>query len=352
MSEKLTPQQRANLFAMSTRQNLQMMAKQSVSSGSTSMQFTLPKARLLSNIFVRVKAKINVKHATKTELTNGVLTPYRLIRRISLDLNNGFAPYTISGDALAMLNMVTPTARMCVNNSDYHGFPDKFKASAAGTDNDFYFTIQLPVTLNGRDPVGLILLQSEQTTTDLRIDVGNPSEMYPDTDISGFTFDLQEVEAQPMLETFSIPANNSAYPDLSVLKLCQDRTDTITAAGQQIVKLSTGTIYRKLLLYISDENGKPAKEDFVTSNIDLVFNQADTNYSVAPAMLRAKNAFDLGSQTPDGLFIFDFSNQGLPNFGGTRDYIDSERLTEFWVRFNTSGKGSIKIITECLARLV
>lgn len=352
MSEKLTPQQRANLFAMSTRQNLQMMAKQSTSTGSTTLQFTLPKARLLSNIFIRVKATVNVKHASKTSLENNYLTPYRILRRLSLDLNNGFAPYTISGEALLLLNMITPTAKMCLMESDYFKCPKTFTASAEGTDNEFYFTLQMPVTLNQRDPVGLILLQSEQTTTDLRLDIGNPVEMYPDSDISGYTIELKSLEAQPMLETFSIPANNSAYPDLSVLKLCQDRTDTITAAGQQIVKLSTGTIYRKLLLYIADDSGNPADEDFITSNIDLVFNQADTNYSVNPAMLRAKNCYDLGSDLPKGVYIFDFSNQGFPSYGGTRDYIDTERLTEFWIRFNTSGKGSIKIISECLARLV
>lgn len=351
MSEKLTAQQRANLFAMSTRQNLQMMAKQTVTAPSTSMQFTLPKARLLSNVFVRVKAKINVKHASQTRISNTELVPYRIVRRYSLDLNNGFSPYSISGDGMALLNMIQPNANMILDKSAYFNCPNSFEASPGGTENDFMFTVQLPVTLNPRDPVGLILLQSEQTVTDLRLDIGNPIEMFTgDTD--GFTIDLVSLEATPMLETFSIPANSSAFPDLSVLKLCQDRTDTLTSAGQQIVKLSTGTIYRKLILFITDENGNPATADYVTSNLELVFNQADCNYSVNPDMLRAKNAYDLGHDIPEGVFVFDFTNQGLPNFGGTRDYIDTEKLTEFWLRFNTSGKGKVKVISECLARLI
>ena len=351
MSEKLTAQQRANLFAMSTRQNLQMMAKQTVTTPSTSMQFTLPKARLLSNIFVKVKAKIKVAHANATTLANTTLAPYRIIRRYSLDLNNGFSPYSISGDGLALSNMIQPNANMILDKSAYFDCPENFKASVAGTENEFMFTVQLPVTLNPRDPVGLILLQSEQTVTDLRLDIGNPVEMYTEG-AEGYTIDLVSLEAMPMLETFSIPANSNAFPDLSVLKLVQDRTDTLTSAGQQIVKLSTGTIYRKLILFITDEDGKPATADYVTSNLELVFNQADCNYSINPDMLRAKNAFDLGHAIPDGVFVFDFSNQGMPNFGGTRDYIDTEKLTEFWLRFNTSGKGKVKIISECLARLI
>ena len=350
MAETLTAQQRANLFSLSTRQNLQMMAKQTVTTPNTSMQFTLPKARLLANIYVKVKAKINVKHASLTSLAVDPLAIHKIIRRWSLDLNNGFSPYSISGDALAVMNMIQPTGKMVLGGADYFHAPEQFTASGTGTENEFYFTVQLPVTLNHRDPIGLILLQSEQTTTDLRIDVANPVDMFG-ADATGYTIDLVSLEATPMLETFSIPANAQAYPDLSVLKLVQDRTDSITSAGQQIVKLSTGTIYRKIALYITDEDGKPVDADYITSNIDLVFNQADVNVSVNADMLRAKNEFDLGAELPKGVFIFDFSNNGFPNYGGTRDYIDSSNLTEFWVRFNTNGKGKVKVISEMLARL-
>ena len=351
MSEKLTAQQRANLFAMSTRQNLHTMAKQAVTSPSTTIQFTLPKARLLSNIYVRVKAKVKVTHASKTSITNTVTGLHSIIRRWSLDLNNGFAPFAISGNGLMLLNMIQPNANMVLETSEYFNCPTSFTASSTGAVNEFYFTVQLPTTLNQRDPVGLISLQSSELTADLRIDIGNPSEMYADG-ANGYTIDLVSLEAMPLLETFSIPAAANAFPDLSVLKLCMDRQDTITSAGQQIVKLSTGTIYRKLIVLITDENGAPATPAFVQSNIELVFNGADVNYSVNPEMLRAKNAFDLGHATPDGVYIFDFSNQGFPNFGGTRDYIDTERLTSFELRFTTSGKGKVKVISECIARLV
>jgi len=350
MAETLTAQQRANLFAMSTRQNLQMMAKQKVTDVNTSMTFTLPRARYLSNIFVKVAATINAKHATLTNLTVDKLSMYNLVRRWSLDLNNGFMPWAISGAGACALNMIQSNADMLFANSDYCNIPSTLTSSAAGTDNKVVFTVQLPVTLNQRDPVGLILLQTENMVADLRVDVGTLSDVFPDA--TGYTLTLKDVECVPMLETFSVPASDDAKPDLSVLKLCSDRVDTITGSGQQIIKLSTGTIYRKLLLYITDENGKPVSPDFVTSTIDLVFNEADCNYRVEPAMLRAKNAYDLGCDIPKGLFIFDLSNQGTPNLGGMRDYIDTEKLSEFWVRFNTNGKGKVRIISETLARLV
>lgn len=352
MSEqKLTPQERAMRFNKSTRQNLQSMAKQIVTAPYNTMEFQLPKNRYLTNIFVRVKAKINVKHANGTAIPVDALTPYRIVRQYVLDLNNGFKPFAIAGDSLAMLNMIQPKANALMEMSDYFDCPSEFKASSAGTENEFAFTVQLPVTLNERDFVGILMLQSEQLTAHLRLDIGAAADMFTKA-MEGYTIDLVSVEATPTLETFSIPADPNARPDISMLKICNDRSETLTSAGDQIVKLTCNQIYRKLVLYVTDENGVPATADWFTSNIQLIFNEVDSNYNINADFLRAKNAYDLGHAIPDGIFIFDFSNQGMPNFGNSRDFIDSKGLTEFWVKFNSQTKGKVKVITETLSRLV
>ena len=57
-------------------------------------------------------------------------------------------------------------------------------------------------------------------------------------------------------------------------------------------------------------------------------------------------------ELPKGVYIFDFSSGGnITNYGGTRDYIDTEKLTEFWIRTTTTTTGSVKVVSECLARL-
>ena len=43
MAEQITAQQRAQLFAMSTRQNLQMLAKQTANTGASTLQFNYQK---------------------------------------------------------------------------------------------------------------------------------------------------------------------------------------------------------------------------------------------------------------------------------------------------------------------
>ena len=327
---ELTAQQRAQLFAMSTRQNLQMLAKQTAVAVPNTLQFTLPKARLLAGLYVKIKATFDAE-------PEGVVLeklPY-LVRRLSLDLNNGFAPFVISGGEATMYNLVDLNAK---NLKESWGVKKV-------TDTVYDINFFLPCTTNPRDPIGLILLQNDQTNVTLNIDLGMGSEC-------DLKVDPSKVEVKVMAETFSVPAHANAYPDLSVLKLVNGRKDSLPTTGQQIIKLATGTIYRKLIIRLTDADGVPMKVEDITSNIELVFNQADINYSIDAEMLRMLNEKQLGCELPEGVFVFDFSNSGgLPNLGGTRDFIDSANLTEFWLRFTTTKIGKCEIVTETLARL-
>lgn len=353
MAEQLTAQQRAQLFALSTRQNYQMLPKETASQGATTLQFNLPKARLLSKLLVRVEGKVNVKHASQTSIKTSEYTPYKMIRRIALDLNNGFSPFVVSGEELAMYNAIDKNGDKVFEQTNYRNVVKNgtMTASSTGADNNVAFIVELPVTVNPRDPIGLILLQNDQTNVTLTVDIANGSDMFDDVSTSGYTINLSDIVVTPMLETFSIPANANAYPDLSVIKIVNGRTDSMASVGQQIIKLATGTIYRKLIFKIVDEDNNPV-DDANLSDLELVFNQADSNYKISADMLRALNTKELGFELPKGCYCFDFSSGGnITNYGGTRDYIDTEKLTEFWLRFNSNVRGKVVIVSECLARL-
>lgn len=328
-----TAQQKAQMFAMSTRQNRQMLAKETAKTLPTTLQFLLPKARLLSSLMVSVKVTFPEDVSATMELEK---LP-KLLRRISLDLNNGFQPFVVSGEECRMYNLVDLNA----DNTKSSWFAKDDEEGKVYTMNFF-----LPCTTNPRDPVGLILLQNDQTNVTMSIDLGLISDC-------GISTEPTKVEVKAMAETFSVPANETAYPDITVLKLVHGRKDSLPSEGQQTIKLTTGTIYRKLIMRLTDENGAPMDVSDITSDIQIIFNQADINYSIDPEMLRILNEKELGTELPEGMFVFDWSNSGgLPNLGGTRDMIDSANLTEFWVKFTTTKKGKCEIVTETLSRLV
>lgn len=344
--QEITPAQRMAYFNQSTRQNFHMMPTETGGASQT-IQMQLPKARLLSKIILKVEAKVNAKHATKGSVK---VNPHGLIRRISLDLNNGFSPYTVTGYQAHLLNMLTVRAHAMEWLSPEE---KNLIASASGTENDISLIYELPVCMNERDtPQGLILLQNAETNVTLSVDTGTGGDIIlPTEDKTGFTTELVSVKIKAFTETFSIPAVQEAFPDLSILLLKNGVNHSFMGNGENTVKLATGTIYRKLILIFEDENGLPLRPEDFTGPISLVFNQADINYNISADMLFAYNTMMLNWDMPDGVYYFDFSTQGFPNFGGSRDMIDTELLTSFELKFSTTKKGKVQVVSECVARV-
>ena len=355
MAQSMTVQQRNALFAQATRQNIQGMAKKKITQGATSVSFEIPKARLLSKIWLEIDYKFTLTAPSVDSVPTTKLTPYAPIRRISLDLNNGWSPYVLDGKSYAVLAGMRQQSHVVYpQGNSKEGFcycPENFDTSDDDTtQHNMRTTIELPLCLNDRDPIGIILAQSPETLIEVKVDFEPESNMIPLPE--GVTLTVDEITVQPIVETFSIPAVQEAFPDISVVKLCTSRTEMFAGNGQNLIDLVTGTIYRKIAFIIEDLDGNPFSDDDITSNIDLIFNTADVNYSVPPKLIRHKNEMQFGEEQPKGVYIFDFSDNGIPNYGGTRDYIDSTKLTMFQVRFNSNKAGRIRIVSENLARLV
>lgn len=350
---KVSSVQRAQNFAAMTRQNIHMMASKTVTGGGRSISFEIPKTRYLASTVLRVDAKIKISHSSKTTIPQDALTPYRLLRRCTLDFNNGFQPFSISGEGLAIYNMInlhpaliTPSK---TGKTRYSYCPD-FVVSADGTLNDFSFTIEMQNTLNSRDPIGLYIAQNPETVIRVTLDLCNGVDMFKNAE--GYTVEIGDVTVSALTETFSIPNNENCKPDVSVLKLVTSKEDAIPSAGQQALTIPTGTIYRKLLFMLTDENGLPLADTDLIGNIELKFNTADCNYSISPTMLRVMNEKTLGYPLPAGVYCFDFSNGGsFPNYGGMRDYVDSGKLTEMTMNINTTKRGKCLFVFENISLL-
>lgn len=327
--KQITPAQRARNFEAGTRQNLHTLPSRTLTNLGESIQFNYPKARLLSKTLIKVD--VTLKNAVSKTFEDG-LKPYEILRRVSLSLNNGFDPFVINGRDMALLNMVrmNKTDLLCDKGTDAEG--------------KYSFMIELENALNQKNIASsLILLQNESTQVTLSIDLATST----DAIVKGS--DLVSCKITPMLQTWTIPNYTDAFPDISILKLTKARTESIISGGEHVVKLDVGTIYRKLVFYFTDENGKGKNLD---SNIELIFNTADTPVSIDAEMLRYKNKSDFGFDFPEGMYVFDFSGSaGFSGHGSARDLIDTERLTEFWVKFTTSEGCKVTTIQENLSKL-
>lgn len=351
-TQQLTAQQRAALFGANTRQHYQMLGMQEVTGDAQNVSFRIPKARILQGIKILVEAVLETKTGDSIPFmtySSDYMKPYRILRSIRVDYNNGFAPIVASAEQLALMNMLRPHTMINVPTNTGTGmslceYPEEISNGVEEVNRKITFMLDIPLTLNERDPVGLVLAQNMETNISLSIDTANGSDL-------GTGIGIKSIKITPMTVTFSIPNDARAFPDMSVLKIVDGREEVFTT-GQAHIRLPVGMIYRKLMLKFENADGTPMRARDITSNIELVLNTADVPYSIKPEMLRMVNMSQTGFPLPEGVYAFDFSYQGFNNYGGSRDYIDTETLTEFTLRFTAAKSGKVSIISEKLSRLI
>lgn len=348
-ASKLSPAQRASLFAQATRQYVQKQPAL-IFAENQSVSFQLPKARFGSKLVLKVAGVFTASHATKTVFAKKNFDKYRLLRQIKVSANNSFSPYQVAGFELRLLNLINEFAGKVADPFGLDALGTV--VSVGGAVNTVKFNLELPLTLNDRDSVGLWMLQDGQSVVSLDLDFGSIKDMMVDTDIniSGIN-----ITVTPYLETFSIPPIADAIPDYSVIKVVNSQIKPVSGNGDTVINLPVGLTYRKLIFFIATDDQLTPIAHSGVGDIQLMFNQADSPYVYDGDYLAIKNSTDYAGLLPLGAYVMDWSTQGLPNLGGGRDYIDTERLTQFDIKFNLSGlSGSankIYVIAEKLAKL-
>ena len=98
-------------------------------------------------------------------------------------------------------------------------------ATTAGKDNEIQFTLPIPVSLNDRDPVGMVMLQNNTSNVNLTVNVETLANAYKLNPSNNDQVVFKSMSITPVIETFSIPSIPGGQPDMSVLKLVQSKSD-------------------------------------------------------------------------------------------------------------------------------
>ena len=345
------------IFSSLTRKHVHKLASKSVGE-SSNVQWEIPKNRYLSKIRLMVEGTFTVTHATETTWTSKAFAPQRFVNNINLNINNGFSPFKTTGIGAYLMNLVNPrntgystqaTSATSRANNILTGV-----ASSGGTSNTLKFTLELPLCINNRDYMGIINAGDPTTNIILEIDSGTILDLFATT--TGFSISSIAITATPVVETLSIPDNpltpknpRTHLLDLSLIKLVHSQSKTISASGEEIINLPRGTTYRKLIVYAHASN--TGLTDAEISRFQIALNQADTIFDATGKQLGSINEIELGDALPAGVWVFDFTYQGNPNYGGTRDYIDSESLNEFWMKLQFETSASLNYYYETIAKM-
>lgn len=346
------------MFRDATRQNFTTLPSQTITDGGR-LYFRLPKVGLLSKLYLTLQCTVDntagTGHATISERA-----PWNWIKRIKLLANAGASIYDVSGYGTYLINNIIRRAT-APNSSVFDRSLATATYSIPTTDADgtILLNLEIPIAVNDRDPIGLVLLQNNATELVLEIEfntLGGANAVVAPYVLTGTaTSVLSAGTAGVVMEYFTVPRKAEDYPALNIVHQWLEQQDVITGTGAFTKSLLRGNTYMRLMHYLTLNS---ALDQADVDKLRILYNQSEVPYSIdrIPQLFLQKMRY--GQDLPKGTFLHDwYYSNGIPSLGDSRDFINSANVTEFQSEV-TIGSGAtvtgncyLNTITEQLIRI-
>lgn len=310
-------------FQNATRQNLLPAGSIAYSSGAVAPPLNLDKTALLGRLFMFVAGTLTLTHATVNPIVMKADAPWSLIKRIKVKANSGTILLDTTGYGLFVRNLVKyRNTQIDVDSAGRDFFQFDKVASSGGTANNFNFGMEIPISLNDRDPVGLLLLQNQETLISIEVEWDTEQAMIT---TSSTTASLSAT-AYFMREIFSVPRKEEDYPDLSFVHQILEDKQPIIATGENAYIFQRGNIYTRAIMVVTLNGAFAADADIV--KLKIKYNESEVPYELRADQFRWFQYVRYGRALPLGVYVFDWSMQQIPDLGSARDFINSARVSE------------------------
>ncbi len=317
-------------FAVNTRRKIVALPTINKPSGGGVTTINLPKTGLLGAIYLRIRANVS-----GTLSNQNALGFSSIVRRVSLVLNSGIDLYSVSGPGYAYL------AQEMVETGFFPVFSGYEGRNPVAADADVVLDQFIPLTINARDPLGMLMLQNEQTLLTLEVDW--------EADANVATGATVVATATPYLELFTVPRDPQDWPPLNVVMQTLEETRTISGAGEVTYDVPRGNTYLRIGLGLG--MGASGADGF--SHVKVRLNQSDYLLDTPSAFFDLEYArFHGGRTRTPGTLILDFvGSSGFGNYGMARDLINSGQVTDFGVVLDATGSGTLRVVRQQLVAL-
>lgn len=323
-------------FLANTRRRFLPLETKSVSSGGADrLIWNLPKSGILSSIYL--KARVTV---TGTLSNQNPLGGAAIIDRVRVNVNSGVDLINLTGPGYHYgiayllneygLGAVSPNAQAAI---------------AANT--TYVLDLWLPIAVNNRDPIGMVLLQSEQVAVQLVVETLAAGQVATGATLSG--------SVTPYLETYTVPADPGDLPPLNIAHQILEETTGITATGDFTYYWPRGGQYLAIIHMLGIAAGGGTDK---WSQCRIRVNQSDTIEVHEPAtqdFLFSLNVTGAGTGLavrPKGVMLLDFiGTSGLGTYGLARDMINSALVTDIATVITVTATDTLRTIRRQLLPL-
>ena len=301
-------------FVANTRRKVVQIPTQTRPAGGGTTSINLPKTGLLAGIFLAIRGSI-----AGTLTVPNPLGFASVVNRVRLTLNSGIDIFNVSGAGYNYLLRE-------VIESEYIDISGQNNSRSAVTAAAFNLDMFIPVAINMRDPLGLILLQNEQTLLTLNVDWN------ADTNVAtGATITATAV---PYIELFTVPVDPQDFPPINIIHQTLEDQQAISGAQDWVYNWPRGNTYLQVLHGVGI--GSAGADGFTKAQIRV--NQSDYLQSTDVPYLDLEFRRIRGRARPAGGVYFDLlGSSGIGNYGLTRDVFNSSLVTDLASVITTTG---------------
>lgn len=345
-------------FIDATRQNFTQLPAQAYTNEGR-LYFDLPKVGLLSRLFLTVKGTMTVTPGTGSA-TLGERKAFNMIKRIRLIANSGASIFDVSGYGTYLINNVLRKANEIKDSVVDEGIDaEVYGAGVASGANAWKFGLEIPIAINERDPIGLVLLQNNATQLTLEIEfnpVYGANAVIAPIVVTGDAVASFAGNVGVMMEYFTVPRTKEDYPALNVVHQWLEQQDAIASAGAWNKALLRGNTYMRMIHYVTLNNALNTTD---VDKLRVLYNQSEVPYTIdkLPQLFLQRSRY--GKDLPKGTFVHDwYMSSGQVGLGTSRDFINSANVTEFQSEVTLAsgasvpaGSSFINTITEQLIKI-
>lgn len=313
-------------FQDSTRRKFIPLNSQS--KGTTNpLTWDIPKTGLLAGIYLNITGAV-----AGTLSAPNALGFASVVRRVRLVTNGGIDLVNISGPGYHYL--------VRDNLEDYKDPVPQATARSAVTATTFNLDMFIPVSLNARDPIGLFMLQNEQTLVQLSVEF--------EADATVATGATVTATVLPVVEVYTVPVDQKDWPALNVVQQFLEDSRVQSAAGDIDYNWPRGNTYVQVL----HGYGMAVAPADNWTRARLMVNQSEILADYVPGSLNIEFTRMHGRARLLGVIPVDFiGTSGLGTFGSSRDLLYSALVTELMTRLSVSAAGTLYTVRRQLVAL-
>lgn len=283
--------------------------------GGSSPEVQLPSNGLLGGLLLEIRGTIGGTVGAVSAL--GMAS---IVKRVTLRLNSGTVVWSLTGPDYHYL---------------YKDWIDAGFVDVAGQDNSrdpvtatgAILDMVIPLQVNLRDPIGMLLLQNRQTILTLIVEWEADTVVTATGTFTGFT-------CVPMLLTYSVPPNPGSLPPLRYIHQVVDESKVLSGAGDDVYDVPRANTY----LNIIQGTGIGATGADSWSRSFLRVNQSSYIMDFVPNKQDMLFRYLHGRARELGMIAYPFlATSGLGAYGTTRDLYDSSRVTDLQIVTTVTG---------------